>query len=106
MVRNSFLAHGFRGRIIVAQILVSLLGAGGLAHAQQAKKIDVLHIGTSGSLALNASGTKEETAPRGGASTTAPPKAPEAGGKNVAQQKDQEAQKKAAEEKAANEEKK
>jgi len=29
---------------------------------QPAKKIDVLHIGTSGSLALNASGTKEETA--------------------------------------------
>jgi len=32
------------------------------ASGQQAKKIDVLRIGTSGSLALNASGTKEQTA--------------------------------------------
>jgi ABC-type phosphate/phosphonate transport system substrate-binding protein len=40
-----------------------LLAAFGLlASGQQAKKIDVLRIGTSGSLALNTSGTKEETA--------------------------------------------
>ncbi|SRR6266851_3336162 len=53
---------GRRG-IRFAWILVMLLSTlSAPARAQQAKKIDVLQIGTSGSLALNASGTKEETA--------------------------------------------
>jgi ABC-type phosphate/phosphonate transport system substrate-binding protein len=52
-----------RRRISLALVLGTLLGTlSAQAYGQQAKKIDVLHIGTSGSLALNASGTKEETA--------------------------------------------
>ena len=50
-------------RVGWAWVLVMMWGVFGVpAQAQQAKKISVLHIGTSGSLALNASGTKEETA--------------------------------------------
>jgi ABC-type phosphate/phosphonate transport system substrate-binding protein len=46
-----------------AWVLVLGLGLVGVpAQAQQPKKITVLHIGTSGTLALNASGTKEEVA--------------------------------------------
>src|SRR5229473_2488834 len=64
MVGSSVSGQPFARRgIRLAWIFVTLLSTlSGPAHGQQAKKIDVLQIGTSGSLALNASGTKEETA--------------------------------------------
>lgn len=64
MIRYPFCAHALdRARIRLTCVLVTLAGAcSPLALAEPAKKIDVLHIGASGSLALNASGTKEETA--------------------------------------------
>jgi ABC-type phosphate/phosphonate transport system substrate-binding protein len=52
-----------RTQVSWAWVLVTILGlVGAPAQGQQAKKITVLHIGTSGTLSLNASGTKEETA--------------------------------------------
>src|SRR5438128_11383973 len=64
MVRSWFSAHGLgQGRVSLAWSLITILGAySAPAQGQQAKKIDVLHIGTTGTLALNASGTKEQTA--------------------------------------------
>lgn len=65
MVRSSFCPHGIdRNSAILAWILALFLSLPGTpAHAQQAGKLDFLHIGTSGSLALSAgSGTKEQTA--------------------------------------------
>jgi ABC-type phosphate/phosphonate transport system substrate-binding protein len=60
----SFSPHHFdcrRGAWVWGLLTLCVLSAPG--YAQQGKKIEVLHIGTSGALALNAaSGTKEETA--------------------------------------------
>jgi ABC-type phosphate/phosphonate transport system substrate-binding protein len=53
-----------RSTVALGGVVLTLLAAGeAFAQGKQpAKKIDVLQIGTSGALALNASGTKEETA--------------------------------------------
>jgi ABC-type phosphate/phosphonate transport system substrate-binding protein len=51
------------GPLRMAGVLLTFLAVCAPAFGQQAKKIKVLHIGTSGSMALNAgSGTKEQTA--------------------------------------------
>jgi ABC-type phosphate/phosphonate transport system substrate-binding protein len=65
MVQSSFSPHGIdRSGATLAWVLAVLLSMlGTRAGAQQAGKLDFLHIGTSGGLALNASsGVKEQTA--------------------------------------------
>src|SRR5438552_9870696 len=63
MIRYPLAALGFGRRAAVVWMLAGLLGAYPvLAQGQSPKKIDVLQIGTSGSLALNASGSKDDTA--------------------------------------------
>jgi ABC-type phosphate/phosphonate transport system substrate-binding protein len=62
MVSPSQFADGLVRRKSLAWALTTFLLASGAPVLGQAKKIDVLRIGTSGSLALNASGTKEQTA--------------------------------------------
>ena len=64
MLRYSFSAYALDLRkVALACVMGMLLGpCSAMAQGQPSKKIDVLRIGTSGSLALNASGAKEETA--------------------------------------------